>query len=61
MRLMRLKEAAEKLGVCVKTVRRWCDTGRIKCVRLPSGHRRIPEEEVEKILVNREGKKNEGD
>ena len=47
-----MKEAAEKLGVCVKTVRRWCDTGRIKCVRLPSGHRRIPEEEVERLLGN---------
>ncbi len=33
-------EAADKLGVSVKTVRRWSDAGRLRCERTPSGHRR---------------------
>lgn len=33
-------EAADKLGVSVKTVRRWSDAGRLRCERIPSGHRR---------------------
>lgn len=34
-------EAAEKLGVSVKTVRRWSDAGKIRSDRSPSGHRRF--------------------
>lgn len=33
-------EAAELLGVSVKTVRRWSDSGKLKSTRSPSGHRR---------------------
>ncbi len=33
-------EAADKLGVSVKTVRRWSDAGRLRCERTASGHRR---------------------
>lgn len=33
-------EAADKLGVSVKTVRRWSDADRLRCERTPSGHRR---------------------
>lgn len=34
-------EAAEKLGVSVKTIRRWADAGKIRSDRAPSGHRRF--------------------
>lgn len=34
-------EAAEKLGVSVKTVRRWADAGKINFERTPTGHRRF--------------------
>ena len=34
-------ETAEILGVSVKTVRRWTDSGKLKSVRSPSGHRRF--------------------
>ncbi len=34
-------EAAEKLGVSVKTIRRWADGGKIRSYRTPSGHRRF--------------------
>jgi excisionase family DNA binding protein len=33
-------EAAEILGVSVKTVRRWTDAGKLRTERSPSGHRR---------------------
>ncbi|MGC8961986.1 MAG: helix-turn-helix domain-containing protein, partial [Candidatus Bathyarchaeia archaeon] len=40
------REAAAILGVTVHTIQVWDRTGRIKCLRLPSGRRRIPESEV---------------
>ena len=42
MRTMSLSigQAAEILGVSVKTVRRWSDSGKLKFTRNPSGHRR---------------------
>lgn len=33
-------ETAEYLRVSVKTVRRWSDSGKLKSIRSPSGHRR---------------------
>lgn len=35
-------EAAAFLGVSPKTVALWCDRGKLPCVVLSSGHRRIP-------------------
>jgi len=34
-------ETAEILGVSVKTVRRWADSGKLKSTRSPTGHRRF--------------------
>lgn len=44
-------EAAEKLGVCVKTIRRWADAGKIRCDRSPSGHRRFYVSDILSIAV----------
>ncbi len=49
-RLLRLCEAAELLGVSVDTLRKWDRLGKIKTIRTPGGHRRIPLSEIEKIL-----------
>ena len=38
--------AASIIGVSSDTIRRWCDAGRLTVYRLPSGHRRIPVDEV---------------
>ncbi len=35
-------EAAAYLGVSPKTIAKWCDRGKLPCVVLESGHRRIP-------------------
>ena len=42
-------ELAYELGIGVSTVVRYIDMGIVKCCRLPTGKRRIPIEEVEKI------------
>jgi excisionase family DNA binding protein len=35
-------EVAAQLGVSPKTITLWCDRGKLPCVVLSSGHRRIP-------------------
>ena len=42
--------AAELLGVCIKTLRRWDKNKKIKCIRTCGGHRRFPIQEIQKIL-----------
>lgn len=42
-------ETAEILGVSVKTVRRWSDSGKLKSVRSPSGHRRFNLADVQEV------------
>ena len=42
-------ETAKILGVSVKTVRRWADSGKLKSIRSPSGHRRFNFEDIQKL------------
>jgi excisionase family DNA binding protein len=42
-------KAAEMLGVTTKTLKMWEKAGKIRCVRTPGGHRRIPESEVHRL------------
>lgn len=49
-KLYRLSEAAAILGVKHVTVWRWCNDGKIAHVTMPSGQRRIPASEIERIL-----------
>jgi putative resolvase len=51
------REAAAILGVAVHTIQVWDREGRIHCVRLPSGRRRIPESEVKRLLNIKEKRK----
>jgi|GEM_PF-721558 len=44
-----LREAAQRLGVHENTVRNWIDRGVIVGLRLPSGTRRLPATEVERL------------
>ncbi len=41
-----LGRACEILGVNQSTVRRWADSGQIRCFRTPGGHRRFAEEDL---------------
>ena len=42
-------ETAKMLGVSVKTVRRWADSGKLKSIRSPSGHRRFHLHDVQEL------------
>ena len=46
----RLSEAAPLIGVSSVTLWRWCASGKIASIKLPSGQRRIPESELTRIL-----------
>ena len=47
--LYTLEEAAELLRVSKETIRRWDRTGKIHCIRLPNGYRRVPVSEISRI------------
>jgi excisionase family DNA binding protein len=42
-------DAAKKLGVSVKTVRRWADAGKLRFERSPTGHRRFYLADIKRI------------
>ena len=48
-----LGRACEILGVNQSTVRRWADSGQIRCFRTPGGHRRFAEEDL--LSLTRDG------
>lgn len=41
---------ADIVDVSPRTVRDWCDAGKISCSKLPNGDRRIPKKESRKVL-----------
>lgn len=43
-------EAAKMLGVTVRTVQNWVDSGKLSAKRTMGGHRRIPRSDVENLL-----------
>lgn len=44
-----LKDAAERFGVHENTIRNWIDRQILRSYRLPSGHRKLPLAEVERL------------
>ncbi|HET8630490.1 MAG TPA: helix-turn-helix domain-containing protein [Thermomicrobiales bacterium] len=48
-RLMTISQAARRLGVSAATLRNWANRGRLAHITLPSGYRRFPAEEVERL------------
>jgi len=48
-RNIHIKDAAERLGVHENTIRNWIDRNVLRAYRLPSGVRRLPVEEVERM------------
>lgn len=53
-------EAAHILGVHTSTIQDWIDKDYLEGWRLPSGHRRISRESVDKMMARRPGHVVEG-
>lgn len=47
-------EAAKRLGVSVKTVQLWTESGELRAWKTPGGHRRIANTSVDAVLAKRE-------
>lgn len=45
--LLTTREAAKVLGVGTTSIKRWADSGLLRCVKTPGGHRRFPRDAVE--------------
>jgi molybdopterin-binding protein len=49
-RLLTPREAAEILGISYPTIKQWIYKGKVRTVKTPGGHHRIPEEDIQKYL-----------
>jgi excisionase family DNA binding protein len=56
-RQLTCRQAAAKLGVCEKTLRRYLKAGRVRFHRLPGGHFRIPESAIAEFFSEHEGRR----
>lgn len=46
-----VSQAALRLGVCPKTIRRWNNNSILGCIRTPGNHRRITPAELDGLLI----------
>lgn len=56
-KLYRMNEAANILGITVKTLQRWDHSGKAAFIRTPNGQRRLPESEINRLRGSSFGKK----
>jgi excisionase family DNA binding protein len=50
LRLLIPRAAAEILGISFPTIKKWIYRGKLRTVRTPGGHHRIPEADIAKYL-----------
>ena len=48
--LLTTREVAKLLGVGTTSIKRWADSGLLRCVKTPGGHRRFPRDGVDAFL-----------
>jgi molybdopterin-binding protein len=53
MENLKPKDAAEMLGISYPTIKQWIYDGKIKSVKTPGGHHRIPASEIERVSGNK--------
>jgi predicted site-specific integrase-resolvase len=53
--LMSLTQASQLLGKTTETLRKYADTGRVRCVRDPSGRRLLVRADVERLATQQAG------
>ena len=44
-------KASKILGVCIQTVRKWVDEGKLKSFITPTKHRRVSLEDIKRLMV----------
>lgn len=49
-RLLAPREAANVLGISYPTLKQWIYHGKIKSVKTPGGHHRVPESEIDRLF-----------
>lgn len=54
MEQVRLREAAEMLGISYQTLKLWIYQKKIRSVKTPGGHHRIPRSEIERLSGTRQ-------
>jgi molybdopterin-binding protein len=54
--MLRLRDAALQLGISFTTIKQWIYKKRIRSIRTPGGHHRIPLSEVDKLLFRTRGR-----
>ena len=59
MELLHLPEAARQLGVSYPTLKQWIYKQKVRTVKTPGGHHRIPRPEIDRLLFQR-GKRTQG-
>ncbi|WP_394254746.1 helix-turn-helix domain-containing protein [Pseudoclavibacter helvolus] len=52
--LLSPSEAAGRLHVTTKTLQRMAERGEVRAVKLPSGHRRYSEPDIERIVASQD-------
>jgi molybdopterin-binding protein len=55
--ILRLQDAAERLGISYPTIKQWIYRRKLRSVRTAGGHHRIPRSEVERLLGDSASKK----
>ncbi|MCD9186318.1 MAG: helix-turn-helix transcriptional regulator [Pyrinomonadaceae bacterium] len=58
MKSFKTKDAAEQIGISYPTIKQWIYEGKIKSIKTPGGHHRIPEEEIRRITGEKELEQN---
>jgi len=53
MKLWRLNEAAQAMEVSYPTLKQWIYRGKIRTIKTPGGHHRIPASEIERLTRGR--------
>ncbi len=53
MENLKPKDAADLIGISYPTIKQWIYEGKIKSIKTPGGHHRIPASEVERVSGNK--------
>ena len=55
-KLLTPREAATTLGISFPTIKQWIYKGKLKTVKTPGGHHRVPDSELDRYLSRKTNK-----